>query len=66
MGKLRLSSPCKGCESRKIYCHETCEEYKEYQDSVSLVRQRKCEYHKSQQDYIEVVTHRLRYKKGNV
>lgn len=63
---MGAQSPCKECKTRKLYCHETCEGYKEYRKSMAQISQRKCEYNKNQQDYMGVVTHRLRNKKGNV
>lgn len=25
-----MIAPCKGCEERTVYCHTTCEKYKEF------------------------------------
>lgn len=63
MSKLRKVSPCKGCELRKMFCHEDCEQFKEFQETMELIRERKSEYQREQNDYLGVVTHRLRHRR---
>jgi predicted ATP-dependent serine protease len=34
-------APCKDCTKRKLNCHGTCEEYKQYQSLLSKIREDK-------------------------
>jgi hypothetical protein len=36
-----LSTCCRDCEKRIIGCHSICEDYKQYQDELQKVKQRR-------------------------
>lgn len=39
-----MIAPCKGCEERTIYCHTTCEKYKEFREFREQVLADKYKY----------------------
>ena len=38
-------SPCNGCKERKLYCHSTCEKYREYEEKAEETRRNRINYH---------------------
>lgn len=45
-----MLSPCKGCESRYLYCHAECPDYITFQKDRERVLNAKYEYNKKQQE----------------
>lgn len=32
-----MMSPCKDCKNRKLYCHSSCEQYKEFKAELERI-----------------------------
>lgn len=39
----QIKAPCKGCDDRKLHCHDTCERYQEYNRQMIEIRERRAE-----------------------
>lgn len=60
-----LAVPCKGCESRKIDCHEKCERYEAYsKERMDLHNSRQSQYLLSTYQESQTINAKWRKKWG--
>lgn len=36
---IKLKCKCKGCNSREVGCHSSCDDYKEYRKAIDKIRE---------------------------